>query len=62
MIKPTPGFYEELNTKIHSVIYTPNGLYYSKSYLVERLSSIIETNNTGVDLASAIDEFLGELK
>ena len=60
MIKVEPVFYENLAEARHPAIYTQQGLYYSKIYILERLEAIRE-EATGEDFW-LLTKLLEELK
>lgn len=64
MSKLSAGFYEDLNTKLYSVIYTPQGLFYSKSYIRDQLEAILAfCPNDPYDIVRLrIEEMLEELQ
>lgn len=41
MSKLSAGFYEDLNTKLYPVIYTPQGLFYYKGYIKDQLETVL---------------------
>ena len=60
MIKVEPVFYENLAEARHPAIYTQQGLYYSKTYILERLEAV-RGEATGEDFW-LLDKLIEELQ